>query len=101
MLEGLADVEEALGKRGIKFVVRRGSPDDVALEAGKNASLIVTDRGYMRPQKRWRKRVAGEAECPVTQVSPRWSCPWGSHQESERQRRGLSDPGSGNTSTTS
>src|ERR687894_3182715 len=35
MLEGLADVEEALGKRGIKFVVRRGSPDDVALEAGE------------------------------------------------------------------
>jgi deoxyribodipyrimidine photo-lyase len=61
-------VQEALEKRGIKMVVRRGAPDDIALEAGKDASLIVTDRGYMRPQKRWRKRVAGEAECPVTQV---------------------------------
>jgi deoxyribodipyrimidine photo-lyase len=61
-------VQEALEKRGIKMVVRRGAPDDLALEAGKDASLIVTDRGYMRPQKRWRKRVAGEAECPVTQV---------------------------------
>ena len=68
MLEGLKDVQEALEKRGIKMVVRRGAPDDFALEAGKDASLIVTDRGYMRPQKRWRKRVAGEAECPVTQV---------------------------------
>jgi deoxyribodipyrimidine photo-lyase len=68
MLEGLKDVQEALEKRGIKMVVRRGAPDDIALEAGKDASLIVTDRGYMRPQKRWRKRVAGEAECPVTQV---------------------------------
>lgn len=68
MLEGLADVEEALGKRGIKFVVRRGSPDEVALEAGKDASLIVTDRGYMRPQKEWQKKVAGEAGCLVTQV---------------------------------
>ena len=61
-------MQEALEKRGIKMVVRRGAPDDIALEAGKDASLIVTDRGYMRPQKRWRKRVAGEAECPVTQV---------------------------------
>jgi deoxyribodipyrimidine photo-lyase len=61
-------VQEALEKCGIKMVVRRGAPDDIALEAGKDASLIVTDRGYMRPQKRWRKRVAGEAECPVTQV---------------------------------
>ena len=68
MLEGLADVEEAVGKRGIKFAVRRGSPDEVALEAGRNASLIVTDRGYMRPQKRWRERVAEEAGCPLVQV---------------------------------
>jgi deoxyribodipyrimidine photo-lyase len=69
----MKDLQEVLEKRGIKMVVRRGASDDialeaVALEAGKDASLIVTDRGYMRPQKRWRKRVAGEAECPVTQV---------------------------------
>src|SRR3712207_2684219 len=44
MLEGLRDVEEDLGRRGIKFVVRRGSPDEVALEAGQDGSLIVTDR---------------------------------------------------------
>ena len=94
-------MQEALEKRGIKMVVRRGAPDDIALEAGKDASLIVTDRGYMRPQKRWRKRVAGEAECPVTRVESGVVVPVGSHQESERQRRGLSDPGSGNTSTTS
>ena len=68
MLEGLADVQDALGKRGIKFVARKGSPDDVALEAGKNASLIVTDRGYMRPQRGWREKVAKEAGCLVTQV---------------------------------
>jgi deoxyribodipyrimidine photo-lyase len=61
-------VQEALEKCGIKMVLRRGAPDDIALEAGKDASLIVTDRGYMRLQKRWRKRIAGEAECPVTQV---------------------------------
>jgi deoxyribodipyrimidine photo-lyase len=68
MLEGLADVEGALGRRGIKFVVRKGSPDEVALEAGERASLIVTDRGYMRPQKRWRERAAEEAGCPLVQV---------------------------------
>jgi len=68
MLEGLKDVEEALGERGIKFVVRRGSPDEVALEAGEDASLIVTDRGYMRPQRRWRERVAEGAGCRLTQV---------------------------------
>ncbi|MBA3791581.1 MAG: deoxyribodipyrimidine photo-lyase, partial [Rubrobacter sp.] len=68
MLEGLQDVEEALKKRGIELAVRNGSPDDVALEAGESASLIVTDRGYLRPQRRWREKVAKEAGCRVTQV---------------------------------
>jgi deoxyribodipyrimidine photo-lyase len=68
MLEGLKDVQRALEKRGIKMVVREGSPDEVALGAGKNASLVVTDRGYMRPQKKWREKVAREADCLVTQV---------------------------------
>jgi deoxyribodipyrimidine photo-lyase len=68
MLEGLKDAQEALKKRGIKMVVREGSPDEVALEAGKHASIIVTDRGYMRPQKRWRERVARESGCRLTQV---------------------------------
>ena len=68
MLEGLKDAQEALEKRGIKMVVREGSPDEVALDAGKDASLVVTDRGYMRPQKKWREKVAREAECLVTQV---------------------------------
>ena len=68
MLEGLKDAQEALKGRGIKMVVRKGSPDEVAIDAGKDASLIVTDRGYMRPQKRWREKVAREAGCLVTQV---------------------------------
>jgi deoxyribodipyrimidine photo-lyase len=68
MLEGLKDAQEGLKKRGIKMVVRKGSPDEVAIEAGKDASLVVTDRGYMRPQKRWREKVARESGCLVTQV---------------------------------
>jgi deoxyribodipyrimidine photo-lyase len=68
MLEGLKDAQEAIEKRGIEMVVREGSPEEVALEAGKDASLIVTDRGYMRPQKKWREKVAREADCLVTQV---------------------------------
>ena len=68
MLEGLQEVEASLKERGIKFVLRHGSPDEVALEAGKDAALIVTDRGYMRPQRGWRKNVAEKADCLVTQV---------------------------------
>ena len=68
MLEGLKDAQDSLKRRGIKMVVRRGSPDEVAIDAAKYASLVVTDRGYMRPQKRWRQKVAREAGCLLTQV---------------------------------
>ena len=68
MLQGLADVDAALAKRKIPFVVRRGHPDDVALALAKDASVVVCDRGYLRHQREWRERVAREAPCAVVQV---------------------------------
>ncbi len=68
MLDGLRDVGEALRKRGIGFAVQQGAPSRVALQLGKQASLIVCDRGYLRPQKEWRREVARAARCPVIQV---------------------------------
>ena len=35
MLEGLKDAQESLRDRGIKMVVRKGSPDEVAIDAGR------------------------------------------------------------------
>jgi len=68
MLEGLRDVQRALRSRGIQMTVLRGSPDDVALTLGKDASLIVCDRGYLRCQRKWRERVASKADTQVVQV---------------------------------
>ncbi len=68
MLEGLRDVGVSREKRGIGFVLQRGDPSDVATKAGKRASLIVCDRGYLHPQKAWRTRVADAAKCSVMQV---------------------------------
>jgi deoxyribodipyrimidine photo-lyase len=68
MLEGLLETQASLYKRGIKMIIRRGSPVDVALTLGTNASLIVCDRGYLRHQKTWRTQVARSAPCGVVQV---------------------------------
>ena len=68
MLEGLQETQATLAKRGIKMVVRTGHPVDVALSAGKKASLIVCDRGYLRHQRQWRQNVAQNAGCRVVQV---------------------------------
>ncbi|MGI3782629.1 MAG: deoxyribodipyrimidine photo-lyase [Janthinobacterium lividum] len=68
MLQGLADVEAALTARDVPFVVLRGHPDDVALRLAQDASLVVCDRGYLRPQREWREHVAQGAPCAVVQV---------------------------------
>ena len=68
MLEGLQETQTALDKRGIKMVVRKGDPADAALSVGRRASLIVCDRGYLRHQRQWRKKVAQNAGCRVVQI---------------------------------
>ncbi len=68
LLEGLAETAAGLSERGIKLVVRRGQPHEVALRLAKQASLVVCDRGYLRHQRGWRREVAERAGCPVVQV---------------------------------
>jgi deoxyribodipyrimidine photo-lyase len=68
MLEGLRDARQALARRGIPLIVRRGEPDAVAAELAEGASLVVTDRGYLRNQRRWRERAATRIACAFVQV---------------------------------
>jgi deoxyribodipyrimidine photo-lyase len=68
MLEGLHETQQALRRRGIQLVVQRGPPEMVATNLAPEASLVVTDRGYTRHQKAWRRSVARRASCRVVQV---------------------------------
>ena len=68
MLEGLREVAATLAERGIRFVVRRGAPNEVAVALGAEAALVVCDRGYLRHQKAWQAEVAARAPCAVVQV---------------------------------
>ncbi len=68
MLEGLKETAQTLAQRGIRMVLRHGSPPEVALDLGREASLIVCDRGYLRHQGVWRDQVARQAGCRTVQV---------------------------------
>jgi deoxyribodipyrimidine photo-lyase len=68
MLEGLSEVERALAERGISLVIRRGRPQEVAIQLAENASLVVCDRGYLRHQKQWRDYVADNAGREVVEI---------------------------------
>ncbi len=68
MFEGLADVEQALQKRGIPFVIRLGNPPEVITELARDAALLVGDIGYLRIQRAWRKQVAENIDCPFSAI---------------------------------
>jgi deoxyribodipyrimidine photo-lyase len=68
MIEGLREVQQALQRRGIQFVARHQSPEIAVLRMAGNASMVVTDRGYLRIQKAWRQEVAERSTCLVIQV---------------------------------
>jgi len=68
MLQGLAETARALEQRGIRFVIRRGQPDHVAIVLAQRAALVVCDRGYLRLQRAWHKRVAAMTGRRVVEV---------------------------------
>jgi len=68
MLEGLKEVKSRLEERGIHFVALKGTPDKEVVRVSRQASLVVTDCGYLRVQKEWRNEVSEDATCPVVQV---------------------------------
>jgi len=68
MLEGLKDVQASLEERGIELIVWHKSPELGAVELSRNACLVVTDRGYLKLQKRWRSYAAEHAPCSFIQV---------------------------------
>ena len=68
LLQGLADTKAALERRGIAFVIRKGSPDEVQLDLSRDAAILVCDRGYLMPQRTWQRAVAARVECRMVEV---------------------------------
>jgi deoxyribodipyrimidine photo-lyase len=68
MFEGLQEVETSLRQKGIKMVVWNKSPEFGVVELSRDATLVVTDRGYLRIQRHWRSIVAEQIETSLIQV---------------------------------
>ncbi len=68
MLEGLRETEARLAERGMQLVTMLSPPVQAALALTGDAAEVVTDRGYLGFQRRWRRRVAQRAGCRVTRV---------------------------------
>ncbi|WP_449410009.1 deoxyribodipyrimidine photo-lyase [Methylobacterium komagatae] len=68
LLEGMAEIGPALEKRGIAYVARRQPPVETALLYAADAALVVCDRNYQKPVRRFYADFAARALCRVVQV---------------------------------
>ncbi|MGM0510527.1 MAG: deoxyribodipyrimidine photo-lyase [Thermoplasmatota archaeon] len=68
MLEGLKEVYESLKERDIRFVVKNGAPEDIVPNISDEASLLVTDRDYLKLQRSWRENIVKNVDIPFYQI---------------------------------
>ena len=75
LLDGLRDAAARLADEGIPFIVRSAPPPEAALEFADRAALTVTDMGYTRIQRRWRRELAERIPGPAIMVEDNVSVP--------------------------
>jgi deoxyribodipyrimidine photo-lyase len=68
MLEGLRETARRLGERGVRLVVRLQPPFEAVRQLAGGAALVVCDRGYLRVERSWRKRLAQSLPCRLVEV---------------------------------
>jgi deoxyribodipyrimidine photo-lyase len=68
MLEGLQEVKQDLAQRNIQLLIRQQSPPKGVQELAPEASLVITDRGYLKIEQEWRQQVATKVEAPLLQI---------------------------------
>ncbi len=63
MLDGLKEVEDNLKKISIKLVVWLIDPAEGLINLAENAAAVVSDAGYLKIQRSWRKKAAETVQC--------------------------------------
>ena len=68
MLQGLKETKRDLMERRIQMIIQQGHPQVVTANMARHACAVITDRGYLKIQREWRRYVADNTPCSVIQV---------------------------------
>jgi deoxyribodipyrimidine photo-lyase len=68
MLEGLEEVADSLKEMGIQLIIKKEEPWKGALKLSNEALVVICDKGYLRHQIEWRRKIALETQCKVIEV---------------------------------
>jgi len=68
MLEGIVKLKKSLRKSGIKPVNLKADPPEGLIQLSEKASFIVLDRGYLKHQRVWRKKIIEKINLPIIEI---------------------------------
>lgn len=68
MLEGIENVMNQLKSRKIKMVIRKGEALPIVNELSKNASILITDFGYLKHEISMKSNIAQQLNCSMLSV---------------------------------
>jgi deoxyribodipyrimidine photo-lyase len=68
MLEGIYETMQSFSALHIHLIVTVGSMVKAVTSCSAQATLVVTDRGYLRIQRAWRAEIAAQLDCSLLEV---------------------------------
>lgn len=68
MLEGVLEVKQMLETLGIPLIIQKGNIEENIITISEKSCCLITDRGYLTVQKKWRRTIANKINCQMIQV---------------------------------
>lgn len=68
MLEGILEVKKMLKEKGIPLIIKKGNIVETIISISEKSCCLITDRGYLLVQKKWRRTIAKNINCQMIQV---------------------------------
>jgi len=68
LIEGLLPVKDELEDRGVILSIQFDEPPSAVLKYSDDASVVITDKGYLEIQKMWCDELKISVDCPLIQV---------------------------------
>lgn len=78
LADGIRECMQGVQQLGIRFEISGNSPEECFRKYFAEATLIITDKGYLRIQREWRENLAVQAPCQIIEVEDNLIVPIGS-----------------------
>ncbi|MFW6382030.1 MAG: deoxyribodipyrimidine photo-lyase [Bacillota bacterium] len=69
MYDGIKEIYNKLDTSGIRLIITKGNFTDNIKKWADNSIITFTDKGYLKPQKNWRKILSNKINSPLIEIA--------------------------------